>query len=260
MKPGITLAEVDARCRWRAWLTPSVLLPACASVPLLVFGLVTSSPIGLTCAALSGLAAVGWGLYRLTAGRATLQAQALAELQAEATEQHFTYLRELRSRLRGDRDPRTGECVKQLQEIYRRWLELHQQPASREQAAAWDTAQLGIRELYEQSLQALERSWTLWKSTEKLHNAAFRTQTLDSRDQIVQEVQQTIHHLQEALDQWQVARPASAREQDPVRQLEQLQNELDRGLEVARNVDARMAELEGELQRHVAPLTRESPG
>lgn len=260
MKPGITLAEVDARCRWRAWLTPSVILPACASLPFLLGGIVSGTPFWLSCAALSGLAAAARGIYRLTAGRASLQAQALAELQAEATEEHFTYLRELRGRLRGDRDPRTGECVKQLQDIYRRWLELHQQTTSREQAAAWDSAQLGIQELYEQSLHALERSWTLWKSTEKLHNADFRNQTLAARDQIVKEVQQTIQHLQEALDQWQVARPASLHEPDPVRQLEQLQSQLDRGLEVARNVDARMAELEGELRRHVDPLDHESPG
>lgn len=261
MSHGVTLQEIDARCRWRAWAIPSVIVPALLAVPLLLVGLAAGSPIWWSASAVMAGAAVTRAIYRTTWGRPALQQESLLQLQQELEQQHQSYVRELRQRLRNDRDPRTGDCARRLQQMHRRLNALLEQPHRRDQIVGWDDAQDGMRELYVQCLKSLERSWGLWENAQRVTGPAVREKIFQSRDEIVKQVEQAVGRLETGLDQWQQAlsNPDGA-SQETMDQLGRLQNELEASLDVARSVDGRMSELEKELSHRIDPLSAERSG
>ncbi|MDA0657340.1 MAG: hypothetical protein O2931_00140 [Planctomycetota bacterium] len=261
MSYGVTLQDVNARCTWRAWATPSVLVPVLTAVPLFVLGVAIGSPIGWCGAAALAGAGMVRGLYRMTWGRPALQQESLFLLQQEREQQHQNYVGELRQRLRNDRDPRTGDCAKRLQQLHRRLNQLMEQPDRRDQVVGWDDAWDEMRQLYYQCLKSLEQTAGLWETSQHVTGLVQREKILQSRNEIVKQVEQAVERLETGLDQWQHAlSDPSGASQETMDQLGRLHHELEASLEVARSVDQRMLELENELSRRVDPLSAERGG
>ena len=77
--------------------------------------------------------------------------------------EHAAYLRELRRRLRGDRDPRTSNMVKKLKQVYDRLWSMVPDVGADENAASLLTAvHRQVRDLYDSCVKLLERSLQLW--------------------------------------------------------------------------------------------------
>jgi len=180
---------------------------------------------------------------------------------AAAGDAHESYLRELRRRLREDRDSRTSDCVRRLHQVSRRLQSLRGEAIRRGRAARWDDAQDGMQQVYDHSLSSLERTWELWEGAQRLASAAARQQAEDARETLIHQMQQSIQQLERGLDQWQNAASESENSStESAEVLGQLRKELDASLEVARDVDERMKQLEGDLQRKIDPLAGEREG
>jgi hypothetical protein len=177
-------------------------------------------------------------------GGEKLTEQAWSKLQGKVREEHAKYLRQLRRELRGDRDPRTSNMLKKLQRVYDRLLvsERWQRDEPREIFAE---IRLQCDELYQSCLRLLERSLEIWKVSRDLATESARQQLRDSREQLITEVQRSIHNLEQTLDHIQTfqLKQGSQVEADAAR----LREELSAGLVVARRVEERMEQLDVDL-------------
>jgi hypothetical protein len=196
-----------------------------------------------------GLAAGAAGCRWLLSGE-TLEQQALDDLRRRAARKHVDYLKQLRRRLRRDRDPRTGKCLKRLHGTHERLDRLDARVLSLPAGAkllAEVVAQAG--QLYQSCLELLERSLVLWNTSQQLTTDDARDRLLRSRDQLLDEVDQSIGRLERTLDSLQVA---AVRDDQPQDEHARLRAELDEGLAVAQRVQQRMDALTRDLPSRIA--------
>lgn len=204
-----------------------------------------------------GWAAVGVGVasvvWRMTIGGRSLTNQAISKVKQKASREHRAYLRRLQRKLRRDRDPRTGEMLRSLRDLYGRLDDMEFDP---QQQQTWQVEVFGqIRNLYQSSLSALERSYELWDRANEMATDESREELLAWRDGVLQEVRQSIEQLSKTVDQVQ----ASAMQRElPDGELSQMRSELEQGLEVARGIEQQIQNLENELQGHRSSLREPS--
>jgi hypothetical protein len=134
--------------------------------------------------------------------------------------------------------------ARQLQELYERMLQLS--PAySRRPTSLRPIAQEILdqaAELYNSCLELLQKSLQLWRTARQLSTDTARNQMLESRENLIREIEASIQNLESTLDTLQTS-------QLQHRELENAENarlrdELRQGLDVAREVQRRMDELE----------------
>jgi len=204
-------------------------------------------------AAWLGWGAVGFGVatlvWNLTVGSRQLTTRATSKLRSEANREHRAYLRRLQQKLRTDRDPRTGEMLRKLRDLYGRLDELSADPQLQQ---SWQIEVVGqIHNLYQSSLTALERSFELWERSQVMATDESRQQLLDWRADVLGEVGRSIEQLATTADQVQ----ASALKRElPEDDLAQMRQELEQGLSVARNVEQQIEKLENELKTYRSPI------
>ncbi|MCA9265185.1 MAG: hypothetical protein KDA60_15095, partial [Planctomycetales bacterium] len=173
---------------------------------------------------------------------------ALNDLRKRARREHFAYLNKLRRKLRQDRDPRTNQLAKQLQQLYDRSsrsdpdFDAHREDVPTAVVELFDQS----TQLYQSCLDLLERSFQLWMTAKEMATDEGRTRTLDTREKLIGEVETSVHRLHDTFDRIYSAQ-AGATEIDTAENAE-LRAELERGLDVARQVEARMESLEKELR------------
>lgn len=243
----------ETQLRKRKWkrLFRSVAWPTIAGGGILLAGVATGqilAPLGFVG---MGLLALGTavGVYRWTLGGERLTEEARADLETETAREHVAYLKTLRGRMRRDRDPRTTKMVKKLKDVYDR-LTARGIPESADSVtkrrAGMAEVHQGARGLYQSCLDMLERSLELWNGARKMATESSRAQLLKSRDEILDQVEESINHLDRTLDQIQVAK--LGQDDSISADNSQLQQELEQGLEVARRVEERMRDLEHDLR------------
>lgn len=235
----IDQAEVNKQ-RWLSVISSKLFwVPAAVGAAV---GLLAEAPL-----AWIGWAAVGFGVasvvWQLTVGGQKLTDQAIAKVKRKAGREHRAYLRRLQRKLRQDRDPRTGEMLRSLRDLYGRVEDLDFDPT---QQQTWQIEVYEqIRNLYQSCLSALERSYELWIRANEMATDESRSQMLNWRDDVLNQVSESVQQLGKTVDQVQ----ASAMKRElPDNELSQVRSELEQGLEVARGVEKRIESLEQELQ------------
>jgi hypothetical protein len=225
--------------------TPSVLLPAVAGgfCALLAWGGAASLfwP-GLGLLGLGGL----MGALRWTWGRRRLDRAALEDLLKRQERDQQARLKSVRRLMRRDRDPRTSQMVRHLKSVFERLWALTPDPVDewKEPLQVYDQ----IAELYETCLSMLERSYEFWHAARSVSTDGARHRMLDSRDELLDQVETSIGHLDATLDSLQTAQ-IERRDEELTDRNSRLQQELEQGLEVARAVEKRMEGLERQLRQ-----------
>ena len=102
----------------------------------------------------------------------------------------------------------------------------------------------GVKELFDQCVQSLQRTLTLWNTAAKLKTPAAREPILKQRDAIIQEVGRSLTQLGQVLVAIQNLGSGEGAETE----LERVGKELDQRLAVARQVERRVKVFESQLE------------
>ena len=204
---------------------------------------------GAFCLMVGGyLALPGYGLCALAAwkaikpltiGRNQLFTKALSDVRKQRQKRHTRYLRKLLPNIRKDRDPRTTKILKDLERIHERMLRLESEHIN---MLGMSSLLIQANELYDSCLESLERSIQLWAGASEMATEEARNKLLVERDKTVINVEKSIGHLDTSLDHIQTAALKAAATEDSNHQ--QLRDELQIGLDVARSVEERIDEIE----------------
>jgi hypothetical protein len=176
--------------------------------------------------------------------------EAVGDLRDQLEHEQLRALDELERRLRTENDPRPRQSLAQLRLLCER---LH---SPETWATTFDADLLPeIREraeqLYRSCLTSLERTCALWGAAQKMLTPAGRQRVLDSREELIVELERGLEQLGRTLDQLY----ASAIERDRTGEdLARIRQELDTGLEVAERIEARMTQFEETLHNPVNSL------
>jgi hypothetical protein len=206
-----------------------------------VSGVAAAALVGAGCLAASGAAA--WFRWRWR--QAALTELAVTDIRLRAHRNHLVYLKQLRRRMRRDRDPRSSRIVRGLLRIYER-LRTSESDSERDATRTLREIHDQARALYQSCLRLVERTLELWEGARRMATDVSRQQLLNSRGEMLDQVEASIGHLQRSLDELQGT--ALRRQEDLTSDHARLRQELDQGLEVARRVEERMGELERELR------------
>lgn len=232
---------------WNWLRAPSVLVTSIAGASSLVFAAISGHPWGwwgvaggalLACSAFAA-----W--YRWRYHSEELDQQAWTDAWQGIRNEHLLELQKLRSELRQDRDLASIELVKRLRDIFLRILDV--EPRHNTHGFDRDSdIRYQMRALYDSCLKLVRRSLEMRETAKEIATPAKREALLGQRSQLLGQVELSMRHLNESLDQLQTARVKQ--DPDEVQDHQRLQSELDMGLEVARNVEQRLDELEREIR------------
>lgn len=235
---------------------PRTLLPLVGGASLLIGSWAVVPGAGvLPFAGLIGmLTGIGTFLSSAFTGGGKVADSVVEAMRKEGEASRELALDELERRLRTDGDPRTEQALQDL----RRLAGILQQEDA---LASAFTAGIGfdilsdVNQLFETSVGYLEKTLDIWGTAQEIAQPAARESLMDQREHLVREVQGGVEHLGEVLGQLQGLSGNGSNSA-----LQRLRAELDQNLEIARRVDARMAEWEvpyGPVERTVGEDTRE---
>ena len=188
---------------------------------------------------------IGSAIWRLTAGKSAIVEQANSELQSQRRREHGRYLRGLQRKLRRDEDSRTGKMLDDVRNLFKRIHDMGLQNAVSEKRWTQPISEQ-VDQLYQSCVDGLEKSYDLWQDAQRVATPDLKSQLLDQRTELLSEVGNSIQHLGKSLDQIQVSLSTI---ELPDNDLRRLRDELDQGLEVARNVEQRISELDREIRK-----------
>ena len=232
---------------------PSVLLPgllgvACLSIDWLAGGGVGwLGRTGLVALGLSAATAV----WRWVGGTDDARYQPIEDLQGQTEREHLGYLGQLRRRLWRDRDPRSGKCLRRLRHTYGRLSTARCAARSTgadgpgRRSPAGEAAVFLVPQIARTIAGALA-------GRAQMATDQMRTKLLESRSDLLDEVQQSIARLEVTLDSLQAAIVDTDRDDRHA----QLRAELDEELAVAQRVQQRMDELDREIAAVVQGASR----
>ncbi|MBP88982.1 MAG: hypothetical protein CMJ64_20090 [Planctomycetaceae bacterium] len=190
---------------------------------------------------LGGLVGVlgGCGLLatRLIIGLDKITERAYEYLHEQEREDQEEKLDRLRSRLCRDNDPRTQTYLRTLRDLYDG---LQEDVASGKLTRRAGIVLGQVDKLFQAAVKHFEHSYHLWK-TEKHLSGAARQNLNDEREQVIQEVKETVEHLGRTIEQFH-----SFRVKENEAELAKLREELDETMQVARRAEERVAALDDE--------------
>ena len=223
--------------------SPWVVLPTAAGLTalLVAWGANLGGAVLSFLGVASLLAGAGALVTRWVVGHDAIAKRAFEEIQDEAERHRREALDTLSARLEGDNDPRTGQCLGALRELDQRLSALLDSGAGGRRAP--DEIAALARKLMRSSIMSLERSLQLWQTAHNMVTEQARKPILESREQLLDEVNQSITQLAQVLDQVQTL----GLDSDPGRQLAAVRRELDESLSVAKRVEERIHSLEKDL-------------
>ena len=166
------------------------------------------------------------------------------DIRAEEQYLEQAKLRDLRRRLRQDKDYRSNQLIRDLQDVYDRMrhnqlVEFHaddSQVVHDIKQQTWD--------LYEAGYQSLERAYDLWQASDQMSDSENRQRLQEMRKQLLDEIHESLEFLGQGVDFLQSHRFNAASHES----LSDSGKELSRGLEVAREIQRRLDELEREIR------------
>lgn len=218
------------------FLAPSVVLPIVAGASAWLISWAVGGVGTLNLAGLVGvLGGLGWMATRVIFQVDTITERTLKKLAEKEAKEEELRLDQLAAKLRSDRDPRAADSLTLLREHRRQFEEIAKTPELQSQSLHVVSQ---FQQLFKAALEQLDESYKLSQLAEKLQSSK-RAETMRQRSQLLDEVDETIRHMADAVDHF---RQLEFREQN--RDLNSLREELELSLQSARRAEERMREFE----------------
>ena len=196
------------------------------------------------------LTAVGTVVTRWFLSGDEITREAFESLQGDLAKEQEQELDRLEARLRNDYDPRTEESLRLLRALYAdfgddaEWIPQIGAKAALEISTS-------VEKLFRESIASLERTLEIWDAAQKMRTRKGRNSLIDSREEILVEIDKNVAQLAKTLDGLRALRLKKGQEA----KLGRIRQELKESLEVAYRVDDRLQNLEAELES--TPIDRE---
>ncbi len=212
--------------------SPGSLFPVVGGLTLLIASWAFSSATTAVLGIFGVLAGLGVSATKLIWKLEDITNDAYEYVHAEEVKQQERKLDDLDQRLTKDRDPRTQNSLRELRKLYRSFDE-DVQSGKLARSASEVLEVMG--ELFRKCVDQLEYSYELWETARK-KSPEEREKVLQDREQVIEEVIDTVAHVERTVEQFRGF--AAKRGED---QLQQLRDELDEAMRVARRTEDRMA-------------------
>ena len=187
----------------------------------------------------AGILAAAW---KLTVGFAGLELQLADRAWRQQNRQHQRYLRQLQRKLRQDRDPDSGKLLLRLKRLRQR---MDRRFCPSLQPEPWLLpVQTQMERLYASALRGLENSFQIWLTARDVRSSTLADSLKSDRQNLLDEVTESVNHLENSLDSVQVS---ELENELPADEFAELRQELDRGLEMAANIERRIRELDQQV-------------
>lgn len=229
----------------KVWLdvfaSPSTLLPMAAGLTALMASWAIGGSPAMNFAGIAGvLGGIGVFASRLILGLDKITQDAYDHVLESQKKKQAAELENLEARLVKDRDSRTQNCLRELRHLYER---LQAKVADgKVTPAAFDVIQ-GVDKLFRTCVEQLEYTLELYETAKTMRGPA-REHILQQREELVNEVCDTVIHLGHTVDQFHLVTTRKNRSE-----LARLRRELDESLQVAKRTDERLhGELSGSPQ------------
>ncbi len=228
--------QVRKRVLLRTIGSPLVLIPFMTGITAMTAALAMGSRVtlGVFAGVAGTLAGVGTFLTRLLLSGDSLSREILDEIEAEEKLKKQEALNALdRTLTQADDDPRPEAALRDLRALVKGFDELEARAGS---ALIHSMVQIRSRvdQMFRQCVQSLEQTDRLWQTAENLRTEPARLPLLKQRETLIGDVQDTVKQLSNTLVNLQTLSIGGS----PSAELQQLREELDQSLEVARNVEA----------------------
>ncbi len=217
--------------------SPVTLLPVVGGLTALLASWAVGGNALLTFAGVAGIVG-GLGMFasRLIFGLEKLANQAYQYVLEKQQQKQAEALHELDTKLQRDRDPRTERLLRQLWDLYETLKQDIQ--AGKIGAAAHEVLE-SVDRMFQVCVDYLDRSYQLWDKAHKQSGGA-RQQTMDQRDELVREVEQSVNFLETKIGQLEHLNTRKSKSE-----LAELRAELDETIRVARRAEECAANLTG---------------
>lgn len=227
--------EVKRKVYLDIFASPTTLLPMVGGISALMASWAMNGNATLNFAGVTGiLMGAGVLVTRLIVGLESLTERAYDHLLQRQRQQQEQALEHLHQRLIRDQDPRTQNSLHDLQHLYKQLKE--KTDRGDVNAAAFEVVR-GVDELFQSCVNQLEHSVELWETASKLRGPA-REEMLRQRSQLVDEICDTVIHLGKTVDKFHAVTTNKNRSE-----LARLRSELDRSMEIAKEVERRTDQL-----------------
>jgi len=194
---------------------------------------------GLGCIGVSIASIVGLALFRFR----EFVSLAKKDVRDEVEFQHIAELRSLRRSLRNDPDRRSTQLLRDLRNAFDRLRANDLNVFDAGDSAVTTELKQQAQSLYTSCHKLLTQTHALWRGSEQVKSADKAKALLATRDQLLGEVAESLDNLEHAIDFLQTNRLLS-QDADNVALARE---ELEHGLELAKNVEARLRELNKDL-------------
>ena len=205
--------------------SPSTLIPVVGGLTsaLLTWGL-KLPPLGYAIGFIGVLVGGGVFLTKLLFGLDDLAEKSHEYAKQQKLKHLNVKLDDLEQRLKTDRDKRTGECLRQLRALYATYVEDEEKNNEdlREQ----------VERIFHACVIHLERSYKMWEDSRSMNGDA-RKELLEQRDQVVNEIVETVEHLQKVVGEFHTFKRTDQGDDE----LADLRKDLDVTLRVARRTE-----------------------
>ena len=228
--------EVKRKVYLDLFASPLNLIPLAAGLTSLMASWAVGGSSALTLAGIAGvLGSAGVTMTRMILGLEGMTEQAYNYQLEKQRQEREQALDQLLHRLQQDRDPRTENCLRELRSLY----ESLQTAAEKGNitTSAYEIL-AGMDKVFNQCVKQLEHSHALWETAQRLMGPA-RKSLLQQRDQVVQEVCDTVVEVGKKVDRYLLT--TTQRNQS---ELAKVRRELDESIEAARRAEQRTAALE----------------
>lgn len=218
------------------FFAPSVVVPIVAGVSAGLLSWAGGGVEFLTfTAGATVLGGVGWMLTRLIFKVEEITERALKFQLNQRVREENERLDQLALRLRADRDHRTQDYLTLLRSLREDFRGEASRPDLR-----FRSSELGAQldDVFNAAIAQLLQAHKLWELSEKLVGTA-RKEVLANREKSLQEVDQTIKHMQSVVNQFR-----ELAESKETVDLAELRKELEETMRVAKRTEERMRELE----------------
>ena len=223
---------------------PSTLLPIAGGLTALMASWASGGSATLNFAGIAGvLGGIGVLASRLILGLDRLTQDAYDFFVERQRADQETALEQLDDQLVKDRDSRTQNCLRELRHLYSRLKT--KVDSGRITPGAYDVIE-GVDKMFQACVQQLKHSLELWETAKTMRGPA-RESILQQRNELVEEVCESVIHLGNTVEQFHLVTTEKNRED-----LARLRAELDESLEVAKRVEERKAAL-GTANQYTKP-------
>jgi hypothetical protein len=231
------LTDLRSRIASELLWAPSVVLPVVAGASAWLISWAAGGVAALNVVGLVGvIAGVGWLATRTIFYTDAIAADVLRKEQEKAAKAEERRLDDLQQRLRVDRDFRTKDYLTLLRTCRAEFEEFSSKPGIAIQS---QEIVKQVRQLFWSAVEQLERSLKLHLLSERLMGEK-RKQVLEEREQVLNEINASIEHMQRASKNYQ-----ELIQDETETDLSSIRDELDASLRVAKRIEERMREIEG---------------